>query len=127
MDRPAVPYLLHQADRMLTLPVISPAERQGPSPAIASTAHAATKPELLAPAGDMDCVCAAIENGADAVYFGLQEHNARARAANFKIDELDDLIRLLHRRGVKGYVALNTLVFPQELDGLEPLLRRIAQ
>ena len=49
-----------------------------------------TRPELLAPAGDLECVRAAIENGADAVYFGLQGHNARARATNFDLDRLDE-------------------------------------
>jgi hypothetical protein len=70
------------------------------------------RPELLAPAGDLDCVRAAIENGADAVYFGLQGHNARARATNFELDSLPELMHRLHHRGVKGYVTLNTLVFP---------------
>ena len=51
-------------------------------------------PELLAPAGDWDCVQAAIENGADAVYFGLDcGFNARARAANFAVDDLPELMQ----------------------------------
>ena len=78
----------------------------GPRPALA-------RPELLAPAGDRTCLVAAIENGADAVYFGLQGHNARARAANFDArPSCPRSWRPLHRRGVKGYVTLNTLVFP---------------
>ena len=84
------------------------------------------RPELLAPAGDRTCLVAAIENGADAVYFGLQGHNARARAANFDPDELPDVMGLLHRRGVRGYVTLNTLIFPAELDGVESLVRKVA-
>src|SRR5436309_2960223 len=68
------------------------------------------KPELLAPAGDRACLVAAVENGADAVYFGLQRHNARARATNFDGADLPAVMALLHRRGVKGYVTLNTLV-----------------
>jgi putative protease len=76
-------------------------------------------PELLAPAGDWDCIRAAIENGADAVYFGLQAgFNARARAANFALADLDDLMATLHRRGLKGYVTLNTLAFTDELPQL---------
>ena len=86
----------------------------------------ATRPELLAPAGDRTCLVAAIENGADAVYFGLQGHNARARATNFDANGLDDTMATLHRRGVKGYVALNTLVFPAELDDVEAVVRRVA-
>ena len=88
--------------------------------------RAASAPEVLAPAGDWECLRAAVENGADAVYFGLQGHNARARAANFQADELDAIFRLLHRRGVKGYVTVNTLVFTRELPAVEDLLRRIA-
>jgi putative protease len=81
----------------------------------------------LAPAGDVDCLRAAIENGADAVYFGLKDHSARARARNFDLDGLPDLMRRLHRRAVRGYVALNTLVFSKELDQLEPIVRRVAE
>lgn len=59
-------------------------------------------PELLAPAGDRDCLRAAIENGADAVYFGLETgFNARARAMNFSLDALPEVMRLLHRHGLK--------------------------
>ncbi len=83
------------------------------------------KPELLAPAGDRACLMAAVENGADAVYFGLQRHNARARAANFDGAELPEVMALLHRVGVKGYVTLNTLVFPRELPDLEATLRHL--
>jgi putative protease len=89
--------------------------------------HTMTRPELLAPAGDRECLIAAIENGADAVYFGLQGHNARARAANFGIEELPEVVALLHGRGVRGYVTLNTLIFPGELPGVEALIRRIAE
>jgi putative protease len=85
------------------------------------------KPELLAPAGDRTCLMAAVENGADALYFGLRAHNARARAANFDGAELADVMALLHRRGVRGYVALNTLVFPSELEELEAVVRMVAE
>jgi putative protease len=80
--------------------------------------------ELLAPAGDRECLQAAVENGADAVYFGLQSgFNARARAANFQPDELPGVIDELHRRGRKGYLTLNTLVFPDELEAVEQWFR----
>ena len=85
------------------------------------------QPELLSPAGDRTCLIAAIENGADAVYFGLRAHNARARAVNFDLSELPEVIDLLHRRGVKGYVTLNTLAFPRELDDLETTVRVVAE
>jgi putative protease len=82
-------------------------------------------PELLAPAGDWDCVKAAIENGADAVYFGLDRFNARMRAQNFTEADLPRLMEFLHRRGVRGYVTFNTLVFQNELADAENFLRSI--
>ena len=72
-------------------------------------------PELLAPAGDMDCARAAVANGADAIYFGLDRFNARLRADNFTLDSLPELMRFLHAHGVKGYVTMNTLIFTSEL------------
>ncbi len=85
-----------------------------------------SRPELLAPAGDWDCAKAAVANGADAVYFGLDAgFNARARAANFPLDELPPLIEFLHRHGVRGYVTLNTLAFSNELEPIEALVRAI--
>ncbi|HEY9665376.1 MAG TPA: DUF3656 domain-containing protein [Coleofasciculaceae cyanobacterium] len=83
------------------------------------------RPELLAPAGNWDCAKAAVENGADAIYFGLDRFNARMRAQNFTEADLPKLMEFLHRRGVKGYVTLNTLVFPQELAEAEQYLRTI--
>src|SRR4051794_35881296 len=80
------------------------------------------KPELLSPAGDLACLRAAVENGADAVYFGLRRHNARIRAMNFDGGELPEVMALLHRRGVRGYVTLNTLAFPSELLDFEASL-----
>jgi len=84
-------------------------------------------PELLAPAGDWDCIRAAVENGADAVYFGLEDgFNARARATNFHLNNITDIMLFLHRRGVKGYVTLNTLAFSDELPQLQTIVRRLA-
>ncbi len=83
------------------------------------------RPELLAPAGHWDCAKAAVENGADAIYFGLERFNARMRAQNVTEAELPRLMEFLHRRGVKGYVTLNTLVFPRELAEAEQYLRTI--
>jgi len=79
----------------------------------------ATPPEVLAPVGGRPQLAAAIENGADAVYFGLTAFNARARAANFTPDELPDVMAELHERGVQGFVTLNTLVFDEEWPSLE--------
>src|ERR1039457_891006 len=82
-------------------------------------------PELLAPAGDWECAKAAVENGADAIYFGLDKFNARMRANNFTEADLPKLMEFLHRRGVKGYVTFNTLVFENELAAAKNYLRSI--
>ena len=82
-------------------------------------------PELLAPAGDWECARAAVENGADAIYFGLDRFNARMRAQNFTEAGLPELMQFLHRRGVKGYVTFNTLVFANEMAGAEHFLRAL--
>lgn len=83
------------------------------------------RPELLAPAGDWECVRAAVENGADAIYFGLERFNARMRAKNFTQADLPALMEFLHRRGVRGYVTFNTLVFANEMADAEDYLRGI--
>jgi U32 family peptidase len=83
-----------------------------------------TAPELMAPAGDWDCARAAVENGADAIYFGLQGGlNARARAVNFAVGELAELMTFVRTHGVKGYLTLNTLVFSDELEEAERTVR----
>jgi U32 family peptidase len=82
-----------------------------------------TRPELLAPAGDWDCVRAAVANGADAVYFGLPGFNARLRAENFTEEDLPRVMEFLHAHGVKGYVPLNVLIFTDELDAAVAELR----
>src|SRR4026207_2402521 len=91
----------------------------------APQATAPRLPELLAPAGDWECVRAAVENGADAIYFGLERFNARMRAKNFTQSALPALMEFLHRRGVRGYVTFNTLVFANELGDAEQYLRSI--
>ena len=85
----------------------------------------ARPPELLAPAGDWECAKAAVENGADAIYFGLERFNARMRAQNFTEGVLPRLMEFLHRRGVKGYVTFNTLVFQNEIADAAQYLRSI--
>ena len=81
------------------------------------------EPELLSPAGDWDCLRAAVANGADAVYFGLPKFNARMRADNFTNEELPSVVSFLHNHGVKAYVALNVLIFADELDEAAAELR----
>ncbi|MEI6534595.1 MAG: U32 family peptidase [Verrucomicrobiaceae bacterium] len=74
-----------------------------------------SKPELLSPAGNWDCARAAVANGADAIYFGLPRFNARLRADNFTAEDLPGLMEFLHKHGVRGYCAFNTLIFTSEL------------
>lgn len=72
--------------------------------------------ELLAPAGDWECFIAAVENGADVVYMGLKDFNARVMANNFDIDEYINAINYAHVRNVKVYLTLNTLLTDSEVE-----------
>ena len=80
-------------------------------------------PELLAPAGDWECVRAAVANGADAVYFGLPRFNARMRAENFTEADLPEVVRFCHNHGVRAYVTFNVLIFTDELPDAVAQLR----
>ncbi len=84
-------------------------------------------PELLAPAGDAEALRAAVANGADAVYFGLGDFNARHRATNFTLEELPATMQYLHEHGVRGYVTFNTLIFTDEISRAIEYLTAIAQ
>ena len=83
----------------------------------------AQRPELLAPAGCWASLKAAVANGADAVYFGVEQFNARLRAENFQATDLPEVMHWLHQRGVKGFLTLNVLVFPAELEQAAALLQ----
>lgn len=84
-------------------------------------------PELLSPAGNWDCARAAVENGADAIYFGLAGFNARMRADNFTTADLPELMTYLHQRNVRGYVTMNTLIFADEMEAAESQIRAIIE
>ena len=85
-------------------------------------------PELLAPAGSKEALHAALQAGADAVYFGLDSgFNARARAENFSLANLRETCARIHRAGAKAYLALNTLVFEVELPAVERLIVAAAE
>jgi collagenase-like PrtC family protease len=73
------------------------------------------KPELLSPAGDWDSLQAAVTNGADAVYLGTREFNARINAKNFSLEELGKTVDYCHNQGVKVYFVMNTLVKNSEI------------
>src|SRR5262245_58600954 len=84
--------------------------------------------ELLAPAGDRLCVPAAVQKGAGAGYFGLEGGcTPPARATNWHLDALPEVMAFLHERGVRGYVTLNTLVFPSELAAIEQHIVRLME
>lgn len=86
----------------------------------------AATPELLSPAAHWPHLHAAIEAGADAVYFGLHHFSARAKVG-FTLEELPRVLATLHRRGVRGYVTFNTLVFDHELGRAAEVLAALAQ
>lgn len=71
--------------------------------------------ELLSPAGSPEAVVAAVQSGADAIYMGFGEHNARRSAKNFTDEEFDSAVRYCRMRGCKVYVTLNTLVSDREI------------
>lgn len=81
--------------------------------------------ELLAPAGNMEALKAAISNGCDAVYLGMQKFGARAYSDNFDIDALQEAVRYAHLRDVKVYVTMNTIVFEDEIDDMQRQLREL--
>ena len=84
-------------------------------------------PELLAPAGSMEALHAAVQNGADAVYLGCGTFNARMGAKNFTDDELVEAVVYCHVRGVKVHLTLNTLVSDKEMQDAVRLIRSAAK
>lgn len=85
-----------------------------------------SKIEILAPAGTMDSIIAAVRCGADAVYLGAKDFSARAAAKNFDIDELKQAIDYCHIRGVKVHLTVNTLIFDDELMSALELVKNAA-
>jgi len=84
-----------------------------------STNH---RPELMAPAGDWTMLLAAVKAGADAVYFGVDKLNMRAKAKNFSIDELSEISKFCRTKNVKTYLTLNTIVFEDEITEAEQII-----
>ena len=82
--------------------------------------------ELLAPAGSMEALRAAVQNGADAVYLGYDTFNARMGAQNFSADELQEAVVYCHVRGVKVHLTLNTLVSDREMPQAADVIRTAA-
>jgi len=83
------------------------------------------KIELLSPAGDIEGLVTAINAGADAIYFGLQEFNMRARNKNFKTSELPKIRKLTQQKNIKLYLTLNTIIYDNELKKAEKLIKKV--
>ncbi len=83
------------------------------------------KYELLAPAGSFATLVAAVNAGADAVYFGLKEFSMRATAKNFSIKDLDKIEKICEPKGVKKYLTLNTIVYNNEIRKLERIIKQV--
>jgi len=85
--------------------------------------------ELLAPAGDFPSMIAAVEAGADAVYFGLKEFNMRDSAKNFSIKDLDKISKICknaeNAKEVKKYLTLNTIIYDNELKKIESIVKKV--
>ncbi|QCX52927.1 peptidase U32 family protein [Elizabethkingia sp. JS20170427COW] len=83
------------------------------------------KIELMAPAGNFEALQAALDNGADSVYFGVEQLNMRARASmNFTIDDLEEIGRRCSEKGVRTYLTLNTIIYDHDLSIIKTLLDR---
>ncbi|MDD3349382.1 MAG: DUF3656 domain-containing protein [Eubacteriales bacterium] len=81
--------------------------------------------ELLAPAGNMEALKAAISNGCDAIYLGMQKFGARAYSSNFDLESLKESVTYAHLRNVKIYVTMNTLVFESEREEMQAQMREL--
>lgn len=80
------------------------------------------KPELMAPAGDWTMLTTAINNGADAVYFGVDKLNMRAKARNFTLEDLPAIAEFCRLHNAKSYLTLNTIVFEEEVRELDAII-----
>ena len=81
------------------------------------------KPELLAGAGDWKMLRTAVKYGADAIYFGVDELNLRAKASNFQIDELEDVVNYLHENNVDAHLTVNAVVYDEQNEKLDLVLK----
>ena len=97
-----------------------------PPERLAKSPSALPFPELLAPAGSVEAYFAAVSAGADAVYLGLQRFSARERAENFTLEELCRVLPHARQRGVRVYLAMNTLLTEADLPAAIELLHQVA-
>jgi len=83
------------------------------------------KPELLSPVQDFVSLKAAIDTGADAVYFGIKELNMRIGAKNFELRDIKKVITICHKNKVNAYFTLNTIIFDEEIDKIKKILKML--
>ena len=81
------------------------------------------KPELLSPIQDFTSLRAAIAGGCDAVYFGIRGFNMRAGAKNFIVDDLAEIVKIAQENKIKTYLALNTIIYEDELKQVDEILQ----
>lgn len=81
------------------------------------------KPEIMAPAGNFECLQAAIQGGADSVYFGVEKLNMRSHSANnFRMEDLPEIVRICSDAGVRTYLTLNIVLYEEDLDDMRRTL-----
>ncbi|NRB59498.1 MAG: U32 family peptidase [Winogradskyella sp.] len=81
--------------------------------------------ELMAPAGNFESLQAALDNGADSIYFGVEQLNMRARASiNFTLDDLEEISRRCKEKNVRTYLTLNTIIYDHDLSIVKTLIKR---
>lgn len=86
------------------------------------------KVELLAPAGAFDCIQAAINAGADAIYFGVEQLNMRTRSSEgFRIEDIQQVAKLCHSNKIKAYLTLNTVMYDHDMQLLRVILNEVKQ
>ena len=79
--------------------------------------------EIMAPAGNFECLRAAIQGGADSVYFGIGRLNMRSHSANnFAPEDLPEVVRICREAGVKSYLTLNIVLYPEDLEEMREAL-----
>jgi U32 family peptidase len=93
-----------------------------PNNQLPTTNNRQPTPELMAPAGNWTMLSAVVKSGADAVYFGVDKLNMRAKATNFKLEELEEITSFCRKNKVKTYLTLNSIVLEDEITELDEII-----
>ena len=79
--------------------------------------------EIMSPAGNFECLMAAIQGGANSVYFGVGHLNMRSRSANnFKINDLPEIVKICNNNGVKTYLTINTVMYDEDIPAMQAVI-----